>query len=154
MVVDGSCELEKGDWEIEALVRGKPALLVINKHDLPSTQNVTIPADFLPATPRIHISALINEGIDALETAIVDLVMGGKVILADTPLVSNPRHKNLLQRALEHTQAAIVAQQEGLSPDLVSIDVREAVEALGEITGETVTEDLLETIFGKFCIGK
>ena len=74
--------------------------------------------------------------------------------MADTPLVSNPRHKTLLQRALEHSRAAIVAQQDGLSPDLVSIDVREAVEALGEITGETVTEDLLDTIFGKFCIGK
>ena len=154
MVVDGSCKLEKSDWEIEALVRGKPALLVINKNDLPSTQNVTMPDDFLPTTLRIHISALINEGIDTLETAIVDLVMGGEVILADTPLVSNPRHKNLLQRALEHTQAAIVAQQGGFSPDLVSIDVREAVEALGEITGETITEDLLDTIFGKFCIGK
>ena len=78
----------------------------------------------------------------------------GKVTLSDTPLVSNPRHKNLLQRALDHTRSAIEAQEAGLSPDLVSIDVREAVEALGEITGETVTEDLLDTIFGKFCIGK
>jgi tRNA modification GTPase len=154
MVVDGSCTLETSDWEIEALVRGKPALLVVNKSDLPSTQDITIPSNFLPNTSHICISALTSEGIDALETAIVDLVMGGHVTLADTPLVSHPRHKNLLQQALEHTQAAVTAQQEGLSPDLVSIDVRAAVEALGEITGETVTEDLLDTIFGKFCIGK
>ncbi|MBN1219674.1 MAG: tRNA uridine-5-carboxymethylaminomethyl(34) synthesis GTPase MnmE [Anaerolineae bacterium] len=154
MVVDGSCPLENGDWEIEVLVRGKPALLIINKNDLLVTPDVDLPADFLPSVPRIRISALNNEGIDLLEAAIIDLVMGGKVTLADTPLVSNPRHKALLQRALEHSRAAIIAQQEGLSPDLVSIDVREAVEALGEITGETVTEDLLDTIFGKFCIGK
>jgi tRNA modification GTPase len=154
MVVDGSDDLEKGDWEIEALVRGKPALLVINKNDLVVTPEANIPPDFLPTAPHILISALYNKGIDALEAAIIDLVMGGQVTLADTPLVSNPRHKTLLQRALEHTQAAIVAQEAGLSPDLVSIDVREAVEALGEITGETVTEDLLDTIFGKFCIGK
>ena len=154
MVVDGSYLLEKGDWEIEALMRDKPALLVINKNDLAATHEANIPSDFLRTAPRISISALNNEGIDTLEAAIIDLVMGGQVTLADTPLVSNPRHKSLLQRALEHTQAAIMAQQAGLSPDLVSIDVREAVEALGEITGETVTEDLLDTIFGKFCIGK
>jgi tRNA modification GTPase len=154
MVVDGSCKLEQEDQEIAALVQGKPALLVINKTDLPATQDHTIPVGFLPATPRVAISALTSEGIDLLETAIVNLVLGGKVTLADTPLVSNPRHKSLLQRALEHTRSAIEAQEAGLSPDLVSIDVRGAVEALGEITGETVTEDLLDTIFGKFCIGK
>jgi tRNA modification GTPase len=151
MVIDGSEKLEAGDWEIEKLVGNKPALLVINKNDLTS---VAAPADFLPAARRIRISALAGEGIEALEEAIVELVAGGSVILADTPLVSNPRHKALLQHALSHTQAAIAAQQAGLSPDLVSIDVRAAVDALGEITGETVTEDLLDTIFSKFCIGK
>jgi tRNA modification GTPase len=80
--------------------------------------------------------------------------MGGRVTLADTPLVSNPRHKALLQQALAHVQAAITGHQAGLSADLIAIDAREAVENLGEITGQTVTEDLLNTIFGKFCIGK
>ena len=89
-----------------------------------------------------------------MEKALVDLVIGGQVTIADTPLVSNPRHKALLQQALEHTRAAMTANEAGLSADLVSIDVRAAVEALGEITGETVTEDLLETIFSNFCIGK
>lgn len=154
LVIDGSCELEAGDWEIEQLIKRKPALLVVNKNDLRSTQQRNIPADFLSTAPRVHISAMNNEGIDVLEEAIAKLVMGNNITLADTPLVSNPRHKALLQQALEHTQAGIRAQQSGLSPDLVSIDAREAVDALGRITGETVTEDLLDTIFSKFCIGK
>lgn len=154
MVIDGSQALEQGDWAIGRLVGNKAALLIINKNDLPLAQNQNQLADFLPAARRVHISALANEGIEALEEAIVELVAGGSIVLADTPLVSNPRHKALLQRALNHTQAAIAAQQAELSPDLVSIDVRAAVDALGEITGETVTEDLLDTIFSKFCIGK
>lgn len=151
VVIDGSRPLEPRDWDIEALVRGKPALLVINKNDLPQSKP---PAEFLPGAPRVWISALNQQGIDTLEAAIIELVMGGRVTLADAPMVSNPRHKALLQQALHHTRSAIDGQEMDLSPDLVSIDVREAVEALGQITGETVTEDLLDTIFSKFCIGK
>ncbi len=154
MVVDGSHKLESSDWVIESLVREKPGLLIINKNDLTSAQYIDTPADFFPGAPRVRISALENRGIDELEAAIVELVLGGSVTLADTPMVSNPRHKALIQITLENTHSAIAGQQRGLTPDLVSIDVREAVEALGEITGETVTEDLLDTIFSKFCIGK
>lgn len=154
LVVDGSRELERGDRDIARLVNGKPAILVINKSDLPPAQ---VPEPFptlLPYAEQVHISALTQEGIKELEEAIIALVLGGQVTLSDTPTVTNPRHKALLQQTLDHVQAAIFAQQAGLTSDLVAIDVREAVEALGEITGETVTEDLLDTIFSKFCIGK
>jgi tRNA modification GTPase len=152
VVIDGSRPLEPRDWDIEALVRGKPALLVANKNDLP--QFNPPPDEFLPGAPRVRISALNQEGIETLEAAIMELVLGGQVTLADAPMVSNPRHKALLQQALAHVRSAIDGQEMDLSPDLVSIDVREAVEALGQITGETVTEDLLDMIFSKFCIGK
>lgn len=152
MVLDGSQKLEIGDWEIGRLIGSKSALVVINKSDLPSPADVR--TDFLPSARRVRISALSGYGIESLEEAIITLVTGGGVTLADTPLVSNPRHKALLQHALTHTQAAVEAQAANLSPDLVSIDVRAAVDALGEITGETATEDLLDTIFSKFCIGK
>lgn len=152
MVADGSRPLDTGDWVIAEAVGRKPALLIINKSDL--TPGLHALGDFLPHAPRVTLSALTRDGIDALEQTVKDLILGGQVISADTPLVSNPRHKALLQQALDYTQSASVAQGDGLSPDLVSIDVREAVEALGQITGETVTEDLLDTIFSKFCIGK
>jgi tRNA modification GTPase len=155
VVVDGNRALESGDWEIERSVGNKPALLIINKTDLGQPgQSDRIPTDFLPGAERVSISALTGDGIAELEEAIQKLVLGGSVTSADTPLVSNPRHKALLQQALDFTEAAIVGQQNGLTPDLVSIDVWEAVEALGTITGEAVTEDLLDTIFSNFCIGK
>ncbi|MEM7347028.1 MAG: tRNA uridine-5-carboxymethylaminomethyl(34) synthesis GTPase MnmE [Chloroflexota bacterium] len=154
LVIDCSRPLEPGDWEIEALVGQKPGLLIMNKSDLNPLSPQQLPLNFLSNAPRLLISALTGDGLAPLETAIVSLVTGGDVTLSDTPLVSNPRHKALLQQSLEQTQAAIAAQKQGLSPDLVSIDVYEAVDALGKITGETVTEDLLDTIFSKFCIGK
>jgi tRNA modification GTPase len=151
MVVDGSSPLEASDWQIAGLVGQKPALVVVNKSDLTPAD---VPATLLPNAPRLNISALKQQGIDTLEQTLADTILGGAVTLADTPLVSNPRHKALLQQAVGHTRAAIAGQEAGLSVDLVAIDVRAAVEALGEITGETVTEDLLDTIFSKFCIGK
>jgi tRNA modification GTPase len=97
---------------------------------------------------------LTGEGLDRLEAIIVEQITGGAVVTPDAPVVSNPRHKALLTQATVSTRAAIQAQIDGLSPDLVAIDVREAVDALGQITGESATEDLLNTIFSKFCIGK
>jgi tRNA modification GTPase len=151
LVIDGSQPLTEADWDIAALIGGKPALLVANKCDLPQLE---LAEDLLPSVPRLRVSALIGEGIEGLEKAIVELVFGGAVMAADTPLVSNPRHQASLKRALDHVGAAEGGQLGGLSPDLVAIDVREAVDALGEITGETVSEDLLEAIFSNFCIGK
>jgi tRNA modification GTPase len=151
LVIDGSQPLTDADWDIAALIGGKPALMVVNKSDLPRRR---IAADLLPSVARLRVSALTHKGVESLEEAIVELVFGGAVTTADTPLVSNPRHQASLKRAIDHVGAAEGGQLGGLSPDLVAIDVREAVDALGEITGETVSEDLLEAIFSNFCIGK
>ena len=152
MLVDQNQGLTDADWDIEMLLHEKTTLLVLNKTDLPSSG--PIPASFLPGCPRVSISALTGEGIADLEAVLVNLVLDNQVVSSDKPMVSNPRHKALLVLAENHVQAAYQALQIDLSPDLVSIDVREAVDALGEITGETATEDLLNTIFSKFCIGK
>jgi tRNA modification GTPase len=159
LVIDGNQPLTDADWDIAALIGGKPALVVANKCDLPQLEvgadgSTELAEVLLPSVPRLRVSALTNEGVERLEEAIVELVFGGAVTTADTPLVSNPRHQASLKRAIDHVGAAEGGQLGGLSPDLVAIDVREAVDALGEITGETVSEDLLEAIFSNFCIGK
>jgi len=151
LVVDGSEPLTPADHDIAALLEDKPGLLVINKCDLP----VVIDVDgFLPNLPRVRISALTGEGLDTLESAIVESVFSGQVLASDALLVSNPRHKDALQRAYDHVLAARQTHAHGLPADFVAIDLTAAINALGEITGETLHEDLLETIFSNFCIGK
>ena len=84
----------------------------------------------------------------------MQLVFSGEVLASETPLVTNPRHKQALQDALQYVQSAMEANSVGSPVDLMAIDVTAAVNALGEITGETATEDLLEVIFSEFCVGK
>ena len=159
-VVDGTQSLTDADRDIASLIDRKPVLVVINKCDLAQAEEAIEALTMrstqasLPAAPRLSVSALTGVGIEALEEAIVELVFGGTVTTADTPLVSNSRHQASLTEALDYVRAAERGHSDGLSPDLVAIDVREAVDALGEITGETATEDLLEAIFSNFCIGK
>jgi tRNA modification GTPase len=151
LVVDGSETLTTADRDIAARVGDKTALVVINKSDLPA---MTDAADLLPECPHLQVSALTGQGLEALENAIVDTVFAGQVVASDALLVSSPRHKEAIHRAFDHVVAAQRTLTEGLPADFVSIDVTAAVNALGEITGETAHEDVLEAIFGRFCIGK
>jgi len=151
LVVDGSEPLTEADRDIAALIGDKPALLVINKCDLPPAWE---DGDLLPGARRVRISALTGEGLPELEQSIVDMIFAGQVWTSDLPLVSNPRHRALLAQARDQVAAAQDTLQQGLPADFISIHVTAAVQALGEITGETVSEDLLDSIFSQFCIGK
>jgi tRNA modification GTPase len=153
LVFDISQPPSEADEQIAALVGNRPAILVLNKIDL-------VPADdwefdnSLWRAPRVPVSALTGEGLEALESAIVDTVLSGQVSASEAPLVTSPRHKEALCRAAEHVQAALSAHSDGQPADMVAIDLAGAVNALGEITGQTASEDLLESIFANFCVGK
>lgn len=151
LLVDGSVPVTVHDRSIAGLIGERPALLVINKDDLPLAEGF---ADLLPGAPQVHISAKTGEGIPALEEAMVEAVLGGRLELASTPLTANPRHRAAFECALRHVEAALEAAERGVYGDLQAIDVHGALVALGEVTGETASEDLLDTIFGQFCVGK
>jgi tRNA modification GTPase len=152
LVVDASQPLTDADRAIAALIENRPAILVLNKIDLLMTPQYT-PCTLLDA-PSVPVSALTGEGLEALEEAIVETVFSGQVQASEAPMVTSPRHKEALNRALDHVDAAHAAHLSRQLADLVAIDLTAAVNALGEITGQTASDDLLEIIFGTFCVGK
>jgi tRNA modification GTPase len=91
--------------------------------------------------------------LNELGETVARTLLGSAMLIGET-LVTNPRHREALHRSLEHVQSAVEALDLGVPVDLVAVDVTAAVQALGEVTGETVGEDLLATIFSRFCIGK
>lgn len=154
LLVDTSEPLQDYDREVAALVAAKPAVVVANKSDLPSQVEEEALASLLPGRPIVRTVANTGDGVHELEAAIVGEALSGRARASAESLVSNPRHKNALWRAREHLLAALSGRKDGLPADFVTIDLTAAVSALGEITGESVSEDLLETIFSRFCIGK
>jgi tRNA modification GTPase len=152
LVVDASQALTDADGAIAGMVQGRPGIVVLNKVDLPAYAGPA--ADGLLPAPAVRISALSGEGLDALEQALVETVLSGQVTASEAPMVTNPRHKEALERALDHVQAAGAAHRRGELPELLAIDLSAAVQALGEITGQAAAEDLIEAIFANFCVGK
>jgi tRNA modification GTPase len=149
LVIDASVPLRSTDRDIIAMLSGKSVLVTANKSDLKQRAKL----DDIPFE-RIHVSALTGEGIDRLEAKMVESVMGGKVNSSDALLVSNPRHKACLEQALAHLDQALAGIASNMTDDCITIDLTAALDAIGEITGETVSDELMETIFSNFCIGK
>jgi len=149
LVVDASAPLKASDKEIIGLLSEKEVLVIANKCDLPRRAVI----DHLP-WPIVSTSALTGDGLDELEERMVASVLGGKVFASDALLVSNPRHKACLERAQSHLEQAISSMQAQMPDDFITIDLTSSLNALGEITGETVSEELLEAIFSNFCVGK
>jgi tRNA modification GTPase len=149
LVVDRSQRLTAADREILGLLGEKPVLVAANKSDLPQQAAL----NELP-WPVVSICTLTGDGVAELEERMVSTVFGGKVLTSDALLVSNPRHKEALEQAERHVAQAQTSLEANMPDDFITIDLTAALSALGEVTGETVHDELLETIFSQFCIGK
>ena len=154
---DGSAPLTAEDREILSLIRGKQALVLLNKADLgsvlsPEELQREFEAVSAPVPPILAISTKDERGFDALTATIVRLA--GVTEADEESCVTSERDVALLREADGHLRAALETIGKGLSPDFVSIDLRSAWETLGAITGETAGEDLIDEIFSRFCIGK
>jgi len=133
---------------------GRPIVLLLNKADLPCRLEIDELRQMWPEAPLVFTSTLTGAGLDELEETVAELVLAGKTMNSESVLVTSARHQEALRRAAEHLRASLLPLEQGLPLDFVSIDLRAAYNALGEITGETASEDLLDRIFSEFCIGK
>ncbi len=132
----------------------RPVIVVVNKADRRQYLDVAHVRRLWPASPIVTTSTLTGSGLPQLEEAIAELVLAGKQLHTESVLVTSTRHSEALRHAAEHLQAAATTLDQHLPLDFVSIDLRAAYDLLGEITGETTSDDLLERIFHEFCIGK
>ena len=152
--IDAAAGWTENDEEIYQQVKDRPLILVVNKIDLLETTSIVSSKYPVHLEEIVTTAAAKNQGIDALETAILKIVQTGKIQAANLDLAINQRQAAALTKAkisLEQVQMTIAAQ---LPLDFWTIDLRGAIQALGEITGEQVTESVLDRIFSKFCIGK
>jgi tRNA modification GTPase len=155
LVLDGSRELDNEDLEIFDEVLGKKKVIVINKNDLPGRIPLGDIRCRFQSDAVVHLSALKREGVKDLENAIhASLIKGNVTRAPESVIVASLRHKIGLEEAEKRLLASRRGLEEGVSLEFVAFEIRSALEALGEVIGETTTEELLNHIFGRFCIGK
>ncbi len=153
-IFDSSKDLEEEDIEILNLIKGKKSIILLNKSDLNSKINEN-DERFTSITENIlKISALNKSGIDELYEKIAELFNLNEINLDNEILITNIRHKNIISKSLENVNKAKEALEINMPIDIITIYIKEILEDLGEITGEVVTEDIINEIFSKFCLGK
>ena len=157
MVIDGSSSLEDEDFEIAKHIEGKQLFLVINKEDL----GITIPESEIERIKRIlNCKGVVNttvktiEGIERVREAIENVFTEGFVKSDGGNIVINERHKDALMRASESLAHGIELLKIYEPLEIAEIEVHDAFQVLGEIIGETASEEILDTVFSKFCLGK
>ena len=152
-VVDASRQLDENDEEIIEMIRDKQAIVLLNKSDLETVVTKEMLKEKIDK-PMILISAKEEEGIHELEETLKRMFFHGKISFNDEVYITNVRHKTALAEAEESLKKVIVSIESGMPEDFYSIDLLDAYESLGSITGETIGEDLVNEIFSKFCMGK
>jgi len=154
LLFDGSKSLSHEDRELLKGLDGCRVLPVINKTDLDHRLEEEEITACLPGTSPLWISAKFGDGIPAMKERILQLVMDKAGVQDGEILINSLRHKMALENTLRLVTQAMTSLREGLSFEFPALDIREALEALGEIEGQTVTEEVLDRIFSSFCIGK
>ncbi|MCM0759400.1 MULTISPECIES: tRNA uridine-5-carboxymethylaminomethyl(34) synthesis GTPase MnmE [Sporomusa] len=154
LLLDSSAPLSPEDRAVLELLPGKQAIVLINKSDLPARLETEEVEKYTGGRLVLKISVAREEGLAALEQAIVDMVYGGQVSPGEAAFVNNVRHSAALRAALERLNDAEATIEAGMPSDCIVVDLRAAWEKLGEVTGDTVGEDIIDQIFTQFCIGK
>jgi tRNA modification GTPase len=153
-VIDASVMLTQEDQDILQLIKKKRVIVAANKIDKGLHEDINKLIEVFGKDNVIEMSVKQKLGIEKLEDKIKKLVYHGQATVSKNKMVTNIRHKDLLDKALDSIRKAIEELKDGVPVDLLSVDIKEAWGRLGQITGDVVEEDIINEIFSKFCIGK
>ena len=154
IVLDSSKPLTDEDLEILENAKSKKTIVLLNKIDLEQAIDQTVIEEIVGKDNIIKISALKNEGIEQIHDKIEAMVFAGDVKSSSSVVITNSRHKDALFKAYNSINDAIAGIDQRLPYDFIEVDFKNIWDYLGYINGDTVQEDLLDTIFSNFCIGK
>jgi tRNA modification GTPase len=154
MMLDASSPLTAEDVEILHKVKDKKAIVIINKTDLPSQIDEDRILHYVRDKQIIKVSIKEAIGIEQIESALWDIAFSGEIKTKEGVMITNVRHKDALKRALHHINQALETIEQSLPVDCIAVDVKECWSILGEVTGDTLDEDIIDQIFKNFCIGK
>lgn len=154
VMMDASTPWAEEDHDIFELIQGKQVLVLINKTDLPRQLDIDLVTEYVPLDSILEISIKEKIGLDLLEKTLKEMFFKGEIKMNETIFITNVRHKDALVKSKESLETVLETIELGLPEDCLSIDLQSAYEYLGEITGETVGESLIDQIFSQFCLGK
>lgn len=153
-IFDSSKELSEEDIEILDIIKNKKSIILLNKADLSSVLNEN-DIRFKNITDNVlKISALRGNGLEELYSVIEKMFSLNEINIDNDVIITNLRHKNLISKAIENVKKARNTVKENMPVDIIAIFVKNILEDLGNITGEFVTDDIINEIFSKFCLGK
>lgn len=153
-IIDSTKDLSEEDEKILEVIKDKNNIVILNKID---KEQIILRNDkrILDISNRvIEISAVNNIGIEKIYEEISKMFNLNKITVEDTAMITNLRHKEAINEAVENIKQAMEVVEQGLPIDICSVNIKDTLESLGKITGENVTEDILKEIFSKFCLGK
>lgn len=153
-VLDASKELEKEDYAILELIKKKKSVVLLNKSDLGNKIAVSEIKKYTDKENIISISVKKNNGIEKMIQYIKKLFYTGLLESSNTFAITNVRHKNALLSAYESMKRAVNTIESGMPEDFISMDLQQANNYLGQITGDSVDEEIIDRIFTRFCLGK
>ncbi len=153
-ILNAAEELTNEDFMIMDLLKNKKAIVLFNKTDLPVQCDIEEVKKRLKDKKIIYTSIKEGKGLKELEETISDMVYTGQIKQDNPLLITNIRHKNLLEKSRNNLNDAICMLKRNEALDFIEIDLRNAWESLGDIIGESITEDIIDEVFSRFCLGK
>ncbi len=153
-MLNASEKLSEEDHQLMALVKDKPAIIILNKTDLEMQIEIDEIKSILSHQKIIYASVQNEIGLDEIENELSDIVYKGNVEINQEEMMSNTRHIHLTHLALNNAKDALKASENHMPYDFIEVDIKDCIQHLGHVTGESVEEDLMTTIFSNFCLGK